>query len=237
MIRSIVKMKKKLLSLIVVLCLLISAFGVIYAGAEPTSSEEGISSEPPSFVGCEHSWVDNTTAVVGKHCELCNADYCAVMGHEENTPATCTKLAECKICEKEYGELKEHTLPEDENSDCAEEVRCEVCSALIKSAGQHDWSPATCTTQKTCQVCGVTEGDVLMHHWGKGTVTKQPTKNNDGSIRYVCEDCGQIKNQTIYFAEGEDNSSSDVVFIIIIIIVAIAAIGAIVYFVFIRRKR
>ncbi len=226
-------MKKKILSLLLIISLLATGAYMNVAYADP-----GSSSGTSSIDTCNHEWVDNESGSLGKHCTLCGADYCETVGHTEETPATCTKLAVCEVCKKEYGELAEHTYNKTGNQKCTDDIRCNVCDALIQGGGQHTWTPASCTAPKTCQICDTKEGNPLVHRWGKGTITTQPTENNPGSIRYVCEDCGQIKNQAIYQSgEGDGDSGPNVIIIILIVVIALSAIGAIVYFTFIRKKK
>ena len=69
--------------------------------------------------------------------------------------------------------------------------------------------------------------------------TKTPTATANGSMRFVCEDCGLIKNQTIYFTSENEASPTDFVLPIIIgiIIVLVIAIVVVVIVIIRRRKR
>ncbi len=181
-----------------------------------------------------HSWVENEDTV-GMHCSICEIDKCEAEGHEQKEAATCTRPAVCCICEKEFGEKAPHMPEENAESGCAAEVRCKACGEVIKAAGQHQWSPASCTSPKHCLVCGANEGEALMHRWSVGTVTKSPTEGSPGSMRYICEDCGQIKNQTIYYTDSNQSSgSANTLIILIIAIIVLAGVAAVVYFVFVR---
>ena len=226
--------------LALLLCLVISCFS-FSVSADPTtssgsSSGSGVSSGSDEEHE-EHNWVDNEDGTKGKHCSVCNKNYCDVVGHEQATAATCTKRATCKICGKEYGELAPHT-PDDTQTGqgCASEIKCKVCGTVIKAAGQHNWAPATCTSPKHCLVCGAKEGEALMHRWGEGIITKAPTESSPGSMRYVCEDCGEIKAQAIYYSKDDEGGPGNVLLILLISVVVLSGIAAIVYFVFIRSR-
>ena len=76
-----------------------------------------------------------------------------------------------------------------------------------------------------------------MHRWGEGTVTKVPTITTNGSIRFVCEDCGLIKNQSIYFTSENEASPIDSIIPIIIVVVVLLVIAIIVVIVVIVKRR
>ena len=217
-----------LLMIISILCfLMVMPFSAL---AEPEDS-----SQNPVESSCEHVWEDDKDGTSGQHCSLCQLDYCEVNGHTEETPASCTKMAVCKICGEEYGETLPHVYTE--TNDCTAKVLCDNCGEIVKASGSHDWEPATCTKVKTCKTCGATEGDVLIHRWGEGTVTKTPTATANGSMRFVCEDCGLIKNQTIYFTSENEASPTDFVLPIIIGIIVVLIIAIIVVIIVIIRRR
>lgn len=181
---------------------------------------------------CNHLWIDfEEDGVKGKVCGLCGADYCETVGHKEKTKATCSQKAVCEICEKEFGELAPHT-PSTSTS-CSVDITCTVCGTVLSKGGEHDWCQPSCTTPKTCKVCGTVEGEKLAHRWGQGIITKEPSAVSAGSIRYVCEDCGEIKNQPIYFDDGESGGVNPLIPILIIVIV-VAGAGSIVYFRWVR---
>lgn len=212
---------------------LIMPFSALSAPEDKTSSDETQSS---SETECEHSWTDDKDGTSGKHCELCNIDYCEVNGHTIGTKATCTKKAVCKICDDEFGNMTDHSYTD--ANDCTAKVTCNNCGVLIKAGGNHDWQPATCTKVKTCKTCGATDGNVLIHRWGEGTVTKSPTVTTNGSMRFVCEDCGLIKNQSIYYTSENEASPIDSMLPIIIIAIALLVITIIIVVaVIIKRSR
>lgn len=222
-------MKRTFLFMIV--CVLCFSMLVPFVSlAEPTDS-----SQETNQTACEHVWADNSDGTFGKYCTLCEIDYCQVNNHTEETPASCTKMAVCKICHQEYGQLLNHKYTE--SNDCTAKVVCDNCGELIKSAGNHNWEAASCTKVKTCKNCGATEGTVLIHRWGEGTVTKTPTLTVNGSMRFVCEDCGLIKNQTIYFTSENEASPTNFVLPIIIAIIVVLVIAIVVVVIIIIRRR
>ena len=225
-------MKKALLFILVfTFCLsLMAPFSVLAAPKNENSSDKVETSSE-----CDHKWVEDKDGTLGKHCKLCNVDYCEVNDHTVGTKATCTKKAVCSVCGDEFGKMTSHSYTD--TTDCSVKVTCNNCGIIIKSGGNHDWEPASCTKVKTCKTCGTTEGNVLMHRWGEGTVTKTPTLTTNGSIRFVCEDCGLIKNQSIYFTSENEASPMDSVLPIIIIAVASLVIVIVIVVVVIVKRR
>lgn len=225
-----------LLSLLLVILL------SLFAAADPEGSSStasgtasGESKEPTA---CEHEWVTDVAreeeGIFGKFCSKCGADYCAVNGHTEGHKATCTQKAICSVCKKEYGDFAAHRYSA--TTDCAKDVVCEDCGAIISKGGNHDWAPATCQSPKICRICGTTEGEPLLHRWSVGIITKEPTSLSEGSVRYVCEDCGEIKNQAIYASSGQSEGGGSALLIVIIVVVVLAGAGAAVYFLLIRPR-
>ena len=200
----------------------------------PKTTSSGTSSASKGDDSCAHAWADNSGTTPGKHCTICGADYCELKGHTEEAAANCSHGAICSICKKEYTEKKEH-IP-NKPTKCSEPTVCTVCGATLQQGGKHDWQQATCQTPKTCRVCGEIEGTTILHRWGTGVVTEEATEDEPGSIRFVCETCGEVKNQAIYAGESKGNSSA-VIWMIIGGVVLIAAVFALVYFLVIRKKQ
>ena len=78
---------------------------------------------------------DCTTKIV---CSVCGAVTTpANISHIGGT-ATCEKKAECTVCGKEYGSLKDHT-PASDDGNCATAVRCTVCDEIVIAAKSHSF--------------------------------------------------------------------------------------------------
>ncbi|MBR3275006.1 MAG: InlB B-repeat-containing protein [Eubacterium sp.] len=64
---------------------------------------------------------------------------------------------------------------------------------------EHTWGTWTdCgdgTHKHTCTGCSADES--ASHNWGEGTVMAEPTKTADGTMQYICKDCGAVKTVPI----------------------------------------
>ena len=75
------------------------------------------------------------------------------LGHTGGT-ATCTKLAECSVCGKEYGKLGKHNWV---NADCLNPKTCTICEETIGDALGHS-VVSDIAVAPTCETKGLTEG-------------------------------------------------------------------------------
>ena len=136
--------------------------------------------------------------------------------------ATCTEAKKCTVCGLTEGEAIAHTWLD---ATCTEAKKCTVCGLTEGEANGHTWLDATCTDPKTCSVCGATEGEALGgeghrggeatctegavceicgaeylsatgHAWGNGEVLDELTCTEDGSVKYTCTVCAEVKTET-----------------------------------------
>ena len=78
---------------------------------------------------------DCTTKIV---CSACGIVTTPAKADHTGGTATCTKLAECTVCGKEYGNFKAHT-PGADDGDCSTAVVCTVCGNEAVAAKSHSF--------------------------------------------------------------------------------------------------
>ena len=124
---------------------------------------------------------DCTTPIA---CSVCGTITTSANAHHIGGTATCTKKAECTVCGKEYGELKDHT-PNTDDGDCTTPVKCSVCGAITTPAQpHHSGGSATCTKKAECIVCGMEYGHYADHI---------PNKDDGNCTTAInCSVCGEI---------------------------------------------
>lgn len=198
-----------------------------------TTTSKTTATTPILDNGCQHVWKDYGDGQNGQYCSLCKLDYCEVNGHTEESPASCSHGAICSVCKKEYGEKSEHIASTPKS--CSDATVCTICGEVLKNAGKHDWIPATCQAPKTCRVCGTSEGSTILHRWGTGVITEEAADEKPGSIRFVCETCGEVKTQALYAGENV-GKTSPLFWIILAALLILAGLFAYVYFFVIRKK-
>ena len=79
---------------------------------------------------------------------------------------------------------------------CEEDVKCDGCGTVVKTALGHDMSDATCTDPAICSRCGHTEGDALGHDYS-------------GANHNVCVNCGHTKEGDL-FGKEDDGVGEDI---------------------------
>ncbi len=75
----------------------------------------------------------------------------------------------------------------------------EKVEANIAKTTEHSYSTGwmKCDATQHKKVCACGEAEYEDHNWDDGDVIKQQTHVTDGSIKYICEDCGETKTVTV----------------------------------------
>ena len=124
---------------------------------------------------------DCTTEVT---CSVCGEVTTAANASHTGGIATCTNLAKCSVCEKEYGLLAEH-ISNPDDGDCTTEVACSVCGEIIVEANaSHTGGIATCTNLARCSVCDKEYG-LLAEHIPNAD-------DGDCTTEVTCSVCGEV---------------------------------------------
>lgn len=164
--------KRLLLSMILILCLLLSACGHTHTWQAASCISPKICPECGETEGesLGHSWID-ATCIDAKVCSTCLLTMGSPLGHiwEE---ATCTTAKICSTCKLNEGTALGHT-----------------------------WEPATCINPETCSVCGETQGEALGHTITEWNVVADSTCTEVGRESGICSVCGENLEQEIALKE------------------------------------
>lgn len=115
---------------------------------------------------CYHEWVE-ATCESPMYCPICNRTNGKKLVHAGGH-ATCSALAICEHCGKEYGEYRAHTFNKKKLSENTDEYMhyflCTACSA-VSEGEEHTWNveAATYADDKACTVCGYVIEESLAH--------------------------------------------------------------------------
>jgi len=139
-------MSKKLLAILLTLCICLSVVGC--SGSSTTADYDTDS-------GFGYGSTDS-----------CNHNF---------EPATCEEPETCSLCGEQNGQALGHSYGDwktTEKSTCKDfgtkERVCSVCGDSEKESIEklaHTWKDATCSSAKKCKVCGITEGEPSTHDY------------------------------------------------------------------------
>ncbi len=107
--------------------------------------------------------------------------------------ATCTKQAQCEICNEFYGEKAAHDY---KTATCTAPYVCKVCRNIKGTALGHSFTTATCVADSVCEKCNLVNGKAYGHTYSEWTVIEQATCSDDGKKSRAC-DCGYADVQII----------------------------------------
>ena len=179
---------KKLLSLVLVAVLLVSAVPTAFAATAPTCDKHPDS----EITRREQSDVAATCTTAGKEAYRClyitdsgeekghviSVEIPAT-GHTAGAEATCTEAQTCTVCGETLAEALGHT--EGADATCTTAQTCTVCGeTLAEALGHTEGAEADCTNAQTCTVCGETLAGALGHSYEDGECT----------VCGICEACG-----------------------------------------------
>ena len=109
---------------------------------------------------------DCTTAIL---CTVCGAVTTEAKTSHSGGTASCTELAKCTLCSKEYGSLASHT-PAADDGDCTTAILCTVCGAVTTEAKtSHSGGTASCTELAKCAICSKEYGSLASHTYVEGS--------------------------------------------------------------------
>lgn len=173
-------MKKSILGVCVVFCLLVLA-----------------------ACTCEHNWQDATCALP-QICLLCEETQGEALGHQwEN--ASCDKAKMCSICGATEGEPNGHEWLE---ATCSSGKVCAVCQVIEGEPTEHNWYDATCLIPQTCAVCGLTEGEPLGHVKGEAVIIKEATLDELGEKQAQCSRCKEkLEVEEVFYYDITDDEA------------------------------
>ncbi len=150
----------------------------------------------------EHSYTE-LKLDASKHWYECK---CGVVADGSETAhfggeSTCTELAECEVCGKEYGVLKAHEYTQLVIEETEHWYEC-VCGEK-DGVVSHFGGEATCTAKAECEVCGKEYGELKAHNFSTDL------KVSTTSHWYECLDCGVKKEETdhAYTTYGNDETT------------------------------
>lgn len=165
--------------------------------------------------GC-HTKQDQAAHVYDNNCDLtCNTcGHIRVAPHEFGTELRGNEKGHwytCILCQ-EPSEIIPHTAGEPATMDTPQV--CTECQYWIKYPLSHvhtwgdTWESDDSNHWKACVECREAS-DVQPHAWDEGTILIEPTKDTDGKISFVCEECKAERTATIPKLEPDPTESTE----------------------------
>ena len=208
-------MKKRILISCMLLALVMMLVCVM-AFAASAAGETASSICPVS--GGSHRVERQASCMSDVKCEDCKEVVTPALGHSWDGKQNCVtdeKCIRCLTVNPDKLRTGNH-IPDREEPDCLNPVRCTVCPGLIVRDGValkalgHDESAAdpTCGAGKVCSRCHFVLEDATWEHtvdWTAATVVRKPTAERPGILRATCSVCGEtVEKSDKYVAPVED---------------------------------
>ena len=208
-------MKKRILALLLTVCMLLSlmplgAFAEEDSEDTPVLAEEanedegGSGNQDPCAGGHSYVWTPNGN---GTHTQVCSV--CKTTGSTEDCvkagDATCTAAAVCKDCGAVMEEATGHSWGQwRPNDGTGTHTRtCSKCSAT--DTKDCHGGTATCDTKALCEDCGASYGEVKH----SDTVNYQYAGENSNQHKILCSACGKvIGTESCTFTEANCQAAS-----------------------------
>ncbi len=128
--------------------------------------------------------------------------------------ASCTELAECQVCDEEYGNLSNHNFIEKriEQDYLVSKATCVSRAVYFYSCicgekgedvyevgefAEHVWEEVKCGEKRKCKKCNLVSEEVIEHEWSEGFITIQATCSGNGVMTYICTNCLDKKMESI----------------------------------------
>ena len=165
--------------------------------------------------GC-HDTQGKTYHDYDNNCDLtCNTcGHIRVAPHEPGTEFESNEKGHWYICTlcQEPTEIIPHTPGEPATMDTPQV--CTECQYWVKFPLSHvhtwgeAWEADDMNHWRACVECRE-HSDAQPHAWDAGTVLIEPTKNSDGKISFVCEECKIERTATIPKLEPDPNETTE----------------------------
>jgi len=181
--------------------------GQSYGEVNPANHAGGTRTEGATTGNCGETGYTGNTFCEGCNTKIATGSVIPATGNHAGGTATCEKLAECKVCGKEYGTLAA-CKPEADDGDCTTAIKCSVCKKETTPANAtHTGGTATCKEQAVCTECQQPYGEVNPDNHAGGTRTEGAITGNCGEAGYTgdtyCEGCNtKIATGTVIPATG-----------------------------------
>lgn len=194
---------KKLCSLLLILCLLLSLSACgndksiqdtnsggfcVECGGEISSTDKFCGS-----CGVSVNKTNSTDSTDSTTTESETSKPSSITHTHSYSGATCTAPAKCS-CGATNGSVLGHNYSE---ATCTEAKKCSRCGVVEGNALGHKWQDATCKTPKICSVCKASEGNIGNHKYTSGKCVCCGDKQ-------IIDPKTGLKQRTNYFHERID---------------------------------
>ena len=216
-------MNKKILSVVLILCVMLAVMPVTAYAADRALCTK---CKQVQTVRMTSQYADGKWHLFHVTCTVCNNEWSYGMSHEWSGTATCTSGRTCTVCGGSSEPLGHDWGTWTQNSDEKTHTRiCKRDTSHTETENCHGGT-ATCTQRATCTVCGAEYGDALGHDfttswthddnehwkqcsrcdakddvsphtWDSGTITTAPTCTKAGKKTYSCTKCDATKIEPI----------------------------------------
>ena len=216
-------MNKKILSVVLILCVMLAVMPMTAYAADRALCTK---CKQVQTVRMTSQYADGKWHLFHVTCTVCNNEWSYGMSHEWSGTATCTSGRTCTVCGGSSEPLGHDWGTWTQNSDEKTHTRiCKRDTSHTETENCHGGT-ATCTQRATCTVCGAEYGDALGHDfttswthddnehwkqcsrcdkkddvdphtWDNGTITTAPTCTKAGKKTYSCTKCDATKIEPI----------------------------------------
>ena len=216
-------MNKKILSVVLILCVMLAVMPMTAYAADRALCTN---CNQVQTVRVTTQYADGKWHLRHVTCTVCNKEWDFLASHNWSGTATCTSGRTCTECGGSSEPLGHDWGTWTQNSDEKTHTRiCKRDTSHTETENCHGGT-ATCTQRATCTVCGAEYGDALGHDfttswthddnehwkqcsrcdakddvsphtWDSGTITTAPTCTKAGKKTYSCTKCDATKIEPI----------------------------------------
>ena len=216
-------MNKKILSVVLILCVMLAVMPMTAYAADRALCTN---CNQVQTVRVTSQYADGKWHLRHVTCTVCNKEWDFLASHNWSGTATCTSGRTCTECGGSSEPLGHDWGTWTQNSDEKTHTRiCKRDTSHTETENCHGGT-ATCTQRATCTVCGAEYGDALGHDfttswthddnehwkqcsrcdakddvsphtWDSGTITTAPTCTKAGKKTYSCTKCDATKIEPI----------------------------------------